>query len=165
MVCNERKLVPAEDRADDAYAAAAWLRAQPFVRADRVGIIGFSHGGWSVLKAVLAAPDRPAPPFAAAVAFYPGCERPAAPLVTDTLILIGAADNWTPPRNCRNWAEQVDRAGHVLDYIVYPNAQHGFDGRLPPHSFAGHTVGRDASAADAAVATTQIFLAARLGGP
>jgi hypothetical protein len=59
----------------------------------------------------------------------------------------------------------VERGGHALDLVVYPNAHHGFDGRLPPHSFGGHTVGRDASAADASVATAQIFLAARLGGP
>ncbi len=51
-----------------------------------------------MLKAVLANVVRqPAePPFTAAVAFYPGCDPPGSPLETDTLILIGDSDDWTP---------------------------------------------------------------------
>ena len=83
-VCNRGLLVPPEAQARDAFDGAAYLRAAPQVHAQRVGVIGFSHGGWAVLKAVLAGlvrrPNEPA--FAAAVAFYPGCEprsaRPAA---------------------------------------------------------------------------------------
>ncbi len=163
-VCNQGRLVPPETRAEDAFAAKAWLATQPYVRPERIGVIGFSHGGWTVLRAVLAG-DRPAPPFAAAVAYYPGCQRTATPLVTDTLILIGGADDWTPASSCRGWAEHVDRAGHTVDLVIYPNAHHGFDSRQPPHRYAGHLVGRDDSAADASIATTQIFLAARLGAP
>ena len=47
------------------------------VRAARVGVIGFSHGGWAVLKAVLADLVHPPgePAFAAAVAYYPGARH------------------------------------------------------------------------------------------
>jgi dienelactone hydrolase len=96
-ICNRGNLVPAALQAADAFAAARYLRAQPYIRADRIGVIGFAHGGWAVLKAVLAgsAPPQVPPPFADAVAFYPGCDPPGLPLETDTLILIGTADDWT----------------------------------------------------------------------
>jgi dienelactone hydrolase len=51
-VCNQGLLVPPEAQARDAFDGAAYLRAAPEVRAQRVGVIGLSHGGWAVLKAV-----------------------------------------------------------------------------------------------------------------
>ena len=163
-VCNRGRLVPPEDQAADALAAGAWLAAQRFVRPGRVGVIGFSHGGWAVLKAVLGR-HAEGPPFAAAVAFYPACARPAAPLATDTLILIGDADDWTPARFCLAWRSQADAAGHAVDLTIYPGALHGFDSPLPPHRFAGHRVGGSPAAAAAAIAATRGFLAARLQRP
>ena len=69
---------------------------RPRRASSEVGVIGFSHGGWAVLKAVLAGlVHRPnEPPFAAAVAFYPGCDPrdpPGRPLETDTLITLASA--------------------------------------------------------------------------
>jgi dienelactone hydrolase len=129
--------------------------------------MGFSHGGWAVLKAVLAGSLRPAgaPPFAAAVAFYPACQPPATPLETDTLILIGEADEWTPFQRCINWRDQVQANGHTLRLKTYPGALHAFDTALPPHQFAGHLVGRDPAAAEDAIAETRTFFAARLMRP
>ena len=43
-VCNQGLLVPPEAQARDAFDGAAYLRASPQVRAQRVGVIGFSHG-------------------------------------------------------------------------------------------------------------------------
>jgi len=160
-ICNHGRRIPPEARAEDAEQARAWLAAQDYVWPDRIGVIGFSHGGWSVLKAVLATPG--ATPFAAAVAFYPGCETPAAPLVTDTLILIGQADDWTPAARCLAWRDAVVRTGHTIDVVVYPGALHGFDADWPERRYAGHTVGRDPAAAAAAITATRDFLAARLG--
>jgi hypothetical protein len=53
-VCNRGRLVPAEVQARDAFDAARYLRMRPEILAQRIGVIGFSHGGWAVLKAVLA---------------------------------------------------------------------------------------------------------------
>ena len=108
--------VPPALRAADGFAAADYLRSLPNVRDDRIGVIGFSHGGWAVLKAVLeeAIAQNHARPFAAALAYYPGCQRPDSPLVTDTLILIGDADDWTLPANhplARPGADQRPYAG------------------------------------------------------
>jgi len=162
-VCNRGLLVPPEAQARDAFDGAAYLRAAPEVQAQRVGVIGFSHGGWAVLKAVLSGlirrPSEPA--FAAAVAYYPGCDSrdpPRAPLETDTLILIGGADDWTPADRCAGWRNSVQTNGHVLQMKTYPGARHGFDAPLPPHSFAGHYVGQDPAAlADALIETRRFF--------
>src|SRR5262245_57433652 len=94
--------VPPTARALDAQATATWLRSQSFVRADRIAVIGFSHGGMTALYT--ATPLRVAPNlprFAAVVAYYPYCEyTDFRDLDTPTLILIGDADQWTPAERC-----------------------------------------------------------------
>jgi len=164
-VCNRGRLVPPELQAADAFAGAAYLRTRPDLHIQRVGVIGFSHGGWAVLKAVLAGVARPAtvPPFDAAVAYYPGCDPPASPLETDTLILIGSADDWTPAGRCERWRSLVAANGHAVQMIIYPGAVHAFDGRSAPHIYYGHHVGQDPVARDGTIAQTQAFFAARLG--
>jgi dienelactone hydrolase len=155
-VCNQGMLIPPRLQAADAFAAAQYLRSRPDVRGEAIGVIGFSHGGWAVLKAVQAGLARPAgiAPFAAAVAFYPGCDPPAAALQTDTLILIGEADDWTPVERCRRWVGLVQRNTHTLRLKTYSGALHSFDAPAMPHFFAGHYIGRDpAAAADALVET------------
>ena len=127
-------------------------------------MIGFSHGGWAVLKAVLeeSVAQNHARPFAAAVAYYPGCQQPNSPLVTDTLILIGDADDRTLPANCVGWRDLAQTNGHVLAMTVYPGALHSFDAALPPHVYMGHHVGRDPAAAEDAFDLTRRLLAERL---
>jgi dienelactone hydrolase len=134
-VCNRGRLVPPELQAEDGFNAANRLRSRADITAARIGVIGFSHGGWAVLKAVLAGPARPpnTPPFAVAVAFYPGCDTPRSPLETDTLILIGDADDWSSPARCRLWVDQVERSGHELRFKTYP-ARHAFDAPSMPHT-------------------------------
>ena len=165
QVCNHGELVPPELQARDAFDAAAYLRARPDLHIGRVGVIGFSHGGWAVLKAVLAGIARPPndPPFAAAFAYYPGCDPPNSPLETDTLILIGSADDWTPAARCRRWRDMVNPNGHTLDMTVYPGAFHAFDSPVAPHDYAGHHVGSDPAARPASIAAAQAFFAGRLG--
>jgi dienelactone hydrolase len=161
-MCDRGWLIPPELQAQDAFAGAVYLRARLGV--ERVGVIGFSHGGWAVLKAVLAGVARPAtvPPFDAAVAYYPACNPPASPLETDTLILIGGADDWTPVARCERWRSLVAAKGHVVQMTVYPGAVHAFDGRTVPHLYFGHHVGEDPVARDESIAATRVFLAARL---
>lgn len=163
-VCNRGMLVPPQLQAQDAFSASDYLRSRSDVRADRIGVIGFSHGGWAVLKAVLAGVARPAGtrPFAAAVAFYPGCDPPASALETDTLILIGEADDWTPIQRCTRWRDLVMPNGHTVRLKSYPGALHGFDAPAMPHFFAGHYVGRDPAAAADALVETRAFLDAHL---
>ena len=135
-------------RALDAYAALAHARALPFVDGRRVGLMGGSHGGSSILAA-LAAGDDPGDPvaraqrdgFAAAVALYPGCRaryggwrpdadgayRPVAPL----LILIGERDDWTPAAPCEALVRSTRGGPHPAEIVVYPGARHSFDSDRP----------------------------------
>jgi len=65
-------------RPRDAYAALGWLQAQPYVAPERIALIGWSHGGGTVMRSVEASSEArpsvlPHGGFRAAVAFYPGC--------------------------------------------------------------------------------------------
>jgi dienelactone hydrolase len=166
-VCNHGMLVPPQLQAMDAFNAMDYLRTRPEIAGEPVGVIGFSHGGWAVLKAVLGDAVRPASakPFAAAVAFYPGCDPPNSALQTDTLILIGEADDWTPVRRCTRWRDAVERYGHAVEMKTYPGALHAFDAPGPPRYYAGHYIGRDPEAAADAIAETRKFFDARLLRP
>jgi dienelactone hydrolase len=164
-ICNRGLLVAPEAQARDAFDGAAYLRAAPQVRAQRIGVIGFSHGGWAVLKAVLAGLVRRPNEPAFAVAFYPGCDPrdpPGRSLETDTLILIGSADDWTPPARCTTWRDEVQTNGYILQMNIYPGALHGFDSPRPPHFYAGHYAGQDPAALASSLTATCRFFDERL---
>jgi dienelactone hydrolase len=146
-------------RAADAYGALAALRALPFVDGSRVGLMGNSHGGWTVLAAMTseAGDDAREKPkrhgFSAALALYPSCtatyggwstvrERgtrfgPAVAYLgtyrplAPVLILTGEKDDWTPAEPCRRLAEASRAAGYPVDIRIYPGAHHAFDNDRP----------------------------------
>lgn len=142
-LCTQRngtRSITQKERRRDALGALQWLAAQPGVDATRLGLLGWSNGGSTVLAALQRdhAERRAAPVQAAfAVAFYPGCEdalrqrwQPSAPL----LMLLGGADDWTPPQPCEALAAlagQVGPEAPLLQLQVYPGAYHGFDGTAP----------------------------------
>jgi dienelactone hydrolase len=88
-----------------------------------------------------------------------------AALETDTLILIGDNDDWTPVARCERWRDQVASNGHTLQMKVYPGARHAFDALAMPHYFVGHFIGRDPAAAVDAPIETRAFFASHLGAP
>ena len=73
--------LPSTERFDDTAGALRFLRAQPFVDPNRVGVIGWSNGGVFAI-AVVNGPSLerarrrgvtlPTPGFAASIAVYPG---------------------------------------------------------------------------------------------
>jgi dienelactone hydrolase len=138
---RDRAIRAWRERVRDVYAARAYLQNRPDVRADAISLLGWSNGGSTVLYAVRprSRPHDGKPDFAKAVAFYPGCRVPAKrgnwhsrlPL----LILIGAADDWTPAAPCEALAEKAAAAGEKVSIEVYPGAYHDFDHPdLPVHS-------------------------------
>jgi dienelactone hydrolase len=118
------------DRVGDAYAALAYLRQLPNVDANRIALLGWSHGGGVVLGAITQRPQGAG--FNAAVSFYPGCTsrnkkadsfQPYAPL----LLLIGEADDWTPAEPCKALAATVAARGEPMQIVTYPDTYHDFD--------------------------------------
>ena len=139
QLCTQRvgqRSVTQLQRRRDALGALQWLAAQPGVDAARLGLLGWSNGGSTVLAAlnlrhpeVAAAPLRPS----LAVAFYPGCEaelqrgfEASAPL----LMLLGELDDWTAAAPCKALAQSAGQ-GAALQWEAYAGAYHGFDGTAP----------------------------------
>ena len=114
-------------RRTDALAAAAWLAAQPFTQPGGVVLMGWSNGASTALAAARLAPDLPDGLLRGTVLFYPSCRAAdsggwlgTAP----TLLLIGAADDWTPAEPCRRYAEARKPS---VTFVAYPGAYHDFD--------------------------------------
>jgi dienelactone hydrolase len=112
-------------RRADALAAATWLQAQPFTKPGGILLLGWSDGGTTILATI--GPGLPPGLIRGAVAFYPACTRTVkntawhnlAPL----LILMGAADDWTPPAPC----QELSRRNLDLNIKLFPGAYHDFD--------------------------------------
>ena len=137
-LCTQRigtRGVTQNQRRRDALGALQWLAAQGGVDASRLGLLGWSNGGSTVLAAtnlrhpeVRAAAVKPS----LAVAFYPGCETDlqrgyafAAPL----LLLVGESDDWTPAAPCKDLVRRAEAPAAEIE--VYPGAYHGFDSSAP----------------------------------
>lgn len=135
-VKNGERSITVETRRQDAIAAVRWLAARSEVDAQRIVLLGWSHGAMTLLAAINAARAPHAAPLAGAVAFYPGCratlQQPFR-LETPLLLLLGEKDDWTPPGRCIALAEQVVKAQPQADLTlrVYPDAHHGFDSARP----------------------------------
>lgn len=50
-VCTGARL-QGRERAGDLYATVAWARRQPWADANRISVIGWSHGGWTIMDAL-----------------------------------------------------------------------------------------------------------------
>jgi dienelactone hydrolase len=137
-LCTQRagtRRVTQANRRLDALGTVAYLAQRRDVDAARIGLVGWSNGGSTVLAAtnrrhrdVAAALVQPA----FAVAFYPGCEselkrghEPVAPL----LVLVGDADDWTPAAPCRALVKASAEPRPELE--SYAGAFHGFDSAAP----------------------------------
>ncbi len=129
--CHGRNgfVAPPATRARDAHAGKDFLAGLSIVDGSRIGVVGYSHGGNTVLKAItnesLHEPVRP-DPFAAAVAYYPGCPFQLRRVDAPLLILIGDADVWTRSPYCEAM-ELVGESDHDYQLVIYPGATHAFD--------------------------------------
>jgi dienelactone hydrolase len=164
-VCEHGLAFSGAERARDAFAAAAWLRERSDIDRERIGLLGYSHGGWTALAAARAnlAKKSGTAPFAAIVAYYPNCPPVAPPLVTDVQILAGEADDWAPAERCTDMvARYADAAAHRPWWKIYPGATHSFDADRPERLYFGHKLAYDAAAAADSFAVARTFLDHRL---
>lgn len=155
------------DQAFDAYAALRYLARLDFVDPARIGVLGQSMGGSSILRALQG--DDIARHFAerfrAAVAYYPGCRVADANLTAPTLILIGEADDWTWADFCQAMVEHARPGSAPIAITVYPGATHAFDVAEFDRAVSayGHRLEYNGPAAKDAAQKTRAFLAAHLG--
>jgi dienelactone hydrolase len=178
--------LPITARFDDAGGALRHLMSEPYVRPDRVGIMGFSQGGVYSIAAINGPSlDRarrrgihlPSLGFRAAVAVYPGgCFSLVDELVTrPLLVLMGGADDWTNPDICREMVEKMKAKKADATIVLYPGAYHYFDiedqkreylpsvaNRNKPNECCGATVGYNAEAAADAHRQVEAFIGRHL---
>jgi dienelactone hydrolase len=164
-VCNKGQAFPGRERAQDAFAASAYLRMRSDIDTAHIGLIGFSHGGSTALAASVQNRVKAfgGQPFAAVAAYYPACPAVAPQLANDVQILIGAADDWTAATRCSDWAALYANAGaHKPLLKIYPDAVHAFDAKAPSRLYFGHRLGYDPKAAEDSFKLTRQFLDSRL---
>ena len=152
----------------DAHAALHYLSQQDFVDPSRVAVLGYSMGADAALRLAQndGVPSEFEERFRAAVAYFPGCDAESGAMGFPTMILIGAADDWTPADACREFQERTRNAGTPIDLTVYPGVYHGFTSTQAKPGFRnnlGHWIEYDEPAAKDAEAKTRAFLAAHLG--
>ena len=119
----------------DAYRALDLLTAHPGIRADRIGVLGFSKGA---VASVYSAMDRfnqlygnPVRRFAAHIGLYTPCN---VTYMDDTAVarvplrlFHGIADDYVSIVPCREYVARLRQAGADATLTEYPGAHHGFD--------------------------------------
>jgi len=125
-IMNDVLKIPPWIRAQDAYDAKAYLAKQKDVDPDRIGVMGWSHGGWTTLHTLDATDPPRKNPFKAAIAFYPYCSVDLEYMDAPLLILIGERDRLCPAAFCKNTMPS-SKTRHEVTLKVYPGERHGFD--------------------------------------
>ena len=148
-VCDG-KLLWGNERAQDVYAALELAASMPQVDAQRLAIMGFSHGGWAILDALayggaavhgFSQPDQHALGLVkAAITYYPYCGYPAqlhqhsnAPHAIPLLMLLAGKDSVTDHQQCLDSLDQLklDR----IQLVQYRDAEHVFDQPSPMNTY------------------------------
>ena len=147
-----------ESELRDIEDGVAWLKKQPFVDGDRIGINGWSYGGFMVSYALTHSKS-----FAMGIAggsvtdwrnydsiyterymrtpqnnpegYKDTAPRAAAKDLSGKLLLIhGAVDDNVHPQNTQQLAYELQKAGKPFRLMLYPKSQHGVsDPNLTKH--------------------------------
>ena len=123
------------DRAFDVLGAIKHLETLPYVRSDKIAVLGWSHGGGAAIAARNRQGRHSELRVSASIAYYPPCRDFSwFSGTTPLLILMGDQDLLTPADDCRPLAADARKRGQPVELIVYPNATHAFDGESLPLS-------------------------------
>jgi dienelactone hydrolase len=127
----------------DAYRALDLLAAHPRIRADRIGIMGFSKGAvasvYSASERFRAAHGGKETRFAAHIGFYTPCnvtfEGDAKVGPAPIRMFHGISDDYVAIQPCRDYAARLKAAGADVVLTEYPDSQHAFDNPTSPPLF------------------------------
>ena len=117
----------------DVPAAVDYLKAQPFVQADRIGIVGFCYGGRVSYLAACNVSD-----IKASVVYYGGRimnslgDGPSpfdqtSKITAPMLGLFGEEDQNPSPEDVAKIDSEMTRLGKDHEFHVYPGCGHGFN--------------------------------------
>lgn len=148
LVCAGQ-LLPAPERAGDVLVGMAYAAALPFVDADRLTLIGMSHGGWSIMDLMTRDLPREMPvnlrrlpaglgtdPLAhveALVLVYPWCGLASRARHYDwvgrapILFLLARADTIAPSAECELVARALRAEGKSVEVEIFDGVTHGYD--------------------------------------
>lgn len=163
-VCTTPGVVTPNMRVADIAGALDYLATRPDVVKGKVGIIGHSHGGSTVIRSAQSSFALAKRGLVAGVAYYPGCNPQFdAGIDIPVLLLAGDKDDWTPSDRCRKLVGSLAR-GDLVEAVYYPEAYHSFDAKAVDRTVSGaggkpHRLVYDSVAAPDAEARTRAFLA------
>ena len=117
----------------DVRAAVDYLKAQPFVQADRIGIVGVCCGGRVAYQAACNIPD-----LKASVVFYggrilqplggggPSALEQTSKINAPVLGLFGEEDQNPTPADVSKIEAELKKHGKTYEFHMYPGPGHGF---------------------------------------
>ncbi|MFY9341545.1 MAG: DPP IV N-terminal domain-containing protein [Planctomycetota bacterium] len=154
--CLHRQLGVLE--VQDQLRAVEWCKQQPFVDGGRIGVHGWSYGGYLTLRLLLAAPTT----FACGVSGAPvtdwalyetgygerymdtpaengkgyelsSCLPFVSQLQRPLLVVQGTDDRTVVWQHTLQFVDRCVAAGKVIDYFPYPGQRHGLVGKARAH--------------------------------
>lgn len=144
QVCTALRLW-GQDRAADVAVALANARSIPGIDAERLALIGWSHGGWTLLdalgysgsgaqpRALSDAPITLPGQVSLVVLMYPYCGYPVRTDGSDidhrveVRAILAENDVIAPPNACQRVLETGRSAGASIEYETWPGQTHAFD--------------------------------------
>lgn len=117
----------------DVVPAFQYLSSLPYVDPKRIGVLGFSMGGFDVLRIMERNETNPEDfqkiPFKAAASFYGVCHRlaPVSTLRGITGIFIGDKDDRAKTDDCLALVKRSETTNKFVTMKTYENSLHGFD--------------------------------------
>lgn len=126
-LCTDVEKVGAQQRVQDTIGTAEYLATLPYVQKGQIAVLGFSHGGWTIMKGIQENSYWGSYGIRGAIAYYPYCTAPQdRNVVLPVKILIGEKDDWTTPDRCRAVVAAAKNPA-LIEMTVYPDAYHSFD--------------------------------------
>ena len=117
-----------QKRAQDAHDAKAYLAKLPYVNSNKIGLIGWAHGGWALIGALskYAYIKNRGDSFTAAVAYCPFTSQILNDMDAPLLILHAELDEFDRVDQLPKMIPS-GKTDHELIYHIFPGVTVGFD--------------------------------------